>query len=85
MLCLRGNDVSLVRPRFEHSPDRCVIALRTAAGKNDLNRIGRADQVANLLSSDGKSFPHGAPEAMDTGWIAITIGQKWQHRLGHLR
>ena len=81
MLYLRRHNVALLGSGFQHAANRGVVPLGTAAGKNDLHRIGRADQCRDVLSRLTDGLRHLTPEAMNARGVAIKLREIRSHRL----
>ena len=81
MLNRRDNQMTpLFLVRAHYALERPVVALRAAAGEENLRALG-ADDVGNLLARLLHRRVAGVGEAVCAGRIGILLGQVWHHGL----
>src|SRR5919109_2933354 len=85
MLDLRCHNVTLIGPGFQQSANRSVVALSSAACKDNFYGIGRADQRGHPLSRLVNRLRYLAPKPMNARRIAVKVREKRSHRFEDFR
>ena len=79
-----GDDVVALLPvRVGHPLDREIVALRAAAGEDDLRRVGPEKCEAILFRASSTAERRLLAEGVEAGRIAVDLPEVGQHRLDH--
>ena len=79
-----GDHMAFAGLGLQGAVDCGVIALSAATGENNFAWFG-IDERRHLRASVVHRLAHLVAEGIGTGRITPLLGEKWQHRLQHLR